>query len=187
MTGWHAAQNSSPASAGNTAGSGGVTGQTAAVAAGNALNAMRTEANTNPGLPVSLQLVTPPGPQKVGSNFEVSVNLNGGHDIFSVPMQIQYDQNKLTLINVDAGNYLGGGDGQAVALVHRDDGNGGVAISASRPPGVAGVNGNGQVCILTFQAKAPGDATVSITRPGAKNSAQQSLPVTGSQATVHVQ
>ncbi len=171
----------------SNAGSGGVTGQTAAVAAGNALNAMRHEANTNPGLPVSLQLVAPPAPQKVGSNFEVSVNLNGGHDIFSVPMQIQYDQSKLTLINVDAGNYLGGGDGQAVALVHRDDGSGGVAISASRPPGVAGVSGNGQVCVMTFQAKAPGDATIAITRPGAKNSAQQSLPVTGSQATVHVQ
>ena len=94
------------------------------------------------------------------------MNLNGGHDVFSVPMQIQYDQSKLTLINVDAGNYLGGGDGQAVALVHRDDGNGGVAISASRPPGVAGVNGNGQVCVLTFQAKAPGDASVAITAPG---------------------
>ena len=147
----------------NNAGSGGVTGQTAAVAAGNALNAMHQEANTNPGLPVALQLVAPPAPQKVGSNFEVSVNLNGGHDIFSVPMQIQYDQNKLTLINVDAGNYLGGGDGQAVALVHRDDGSGGVAISASRPPGVAGVNGNGQVCVMTFQAKAAGDATIAIT------------------------
>jgi general secretion pathway protein D len=170
-----------------SAGNGGVTGQTAAVAAGSALNAMRNQANSNPGTPVSLQLVAPPAPQKVGSNFEVSVNLSGGHDIFSVPMQVQYDQNKLTLINVDAGNYLGGGDGQAVALVHRDDGNGGVAISASRPPGVAGVNGNGQVCVLTFQAKAPGDATVAITRPGAKNSAQQSLPVSGSQATVHIQ
>lgn len=169
------------------AGSGGVTGQTAAVAAGNALAAMHHEAVTNPGLPVSLQLVAPPTPQKVGSNFEVSVNLNGGHDIFSVPMQIQYDQNKLTLINVDAGNYLGGGDGQAVALVHRDDGSGGVAISASRPPGVAGINGSGQVCVMTFQAKAPGEATIAITRPGAKNSAQQSLPVTGSQTTVHIQ
>jgi general secretion pathway protein D len=171
----------------NNAGNGGVTGQTAAVAAGNALNAMRQEAITNPGLPVSLQLVTPPTPQKVGSNFEVSINLSGGHDIFSVPMQIQYDQTKLTLINVDAGNYLGGGDGQAVALVHRDDGSGGVAISASRPPGVAGVNGSGQVCVMTFQAKAAGDATITISRPGAKNSAQQSLPVTGSNTTVHIQ
>jgi general secretion pathway protein D len=171
----------------SNAGSGGVTGQTAAVAAGNALAAMHSQANTNPGLPVALQLVAPATPQKVGSNFEVSVNLNGGHDIFSVPMQIQYDQNKLALIDAVPGNYLGGGDGQAVALVHRDDGSGGLAMTLSRPPGVAGVSGSGQVCIMTFQAKAPGEATIAISRPGAKNSAQQSLPVVGSQTTVHVQ
>jgi general secretion pathway protein D len=175
-----------PNSAARNAGNGGVTGQTAAVAAGNALNAMRQEANTNPGLPVSLQLVTPPVPQKVGGSFLVRVDLSGGHDVFSVPMQLQYDQSKLTLINVDSGSFLGG-DGQSVALVHRDDGSGGVAISAARPPGVAGVNGSGTVCVMMFQAKAAGDASISITRPGAKNSAQQSLPVTGSQATIHIQ
>jgi general secretion pathway protein D len=196
----------------SNAGGAGIPGQSAAVAAGNALAAMRQQAGANPGsasqgaaslgaanqgaanlgaanlgVPVALQLVAPSAAQKVGSNFEVSVNLSGGRDIFSVPMQIQYDQSKLTLINVDAGNYLGGGDGQAVALVHRDDGSGGVAITASRPPGVAGVNGSGQVCVMTFQAKAPGEAAIAITRPGAKNSAQQSLAVGGSQTTVHIQ
>jgi general secretion pathway protein D len=161
-------------------------GATAPVAAANALAAMRKEAATDLGAPAALQLVAPPAPQKVGSSFQVSVNMSGGHDVFAVPLQVQYDQNKLTLINVDSGSYLGS-DGQAVALVHRDDGSGGVAISASRPPGVAGVNGAGTVCVVTFQAKAPGDATIAITRPGAKNSAQQTLPVTGSQTTVHVE
>jgi general secretion pathway protein D len=170
----------------NNAGNGGVTANSAVAGAGKALAAMHQEGNTNPGLPVALQLVVPPAPQKVGNSFQVSVNLSGGHDVFSVPMQIQYDQNKLTLINVDSGTFLGG-DGQAVALVHRDDGSGGVAISASRPPGVAGVNGAGPVCVMTFQAKAAGDAVISITRPGAKNSAQQALPATGSNATVHIQ
>jgi general secretion pathway protein D len=160
-------------------------GGTAPVAAANAISAMRREAE-NTGAPVALQLAPPSAPQKVGATFQVPINLSGGHDVFSVPLQVQYDQTKLTLINVDSGSFLGG-DGQAVALVHRDDGTGGVAISASRPPGVAGVNGSGPVCVMTFQAKAPGDAPISITRPGVKNSAQQALPVTGSQATVHVQ
>ena len=82
-------------------------------------------------------------------------------------------------------NFLGQ-DGQAVALVHRDDGSGNVAISASRPPGTHGVTGTGTVCVLTFQAKAPGDAAVVITRPMARNSSQQSLPATGSRAIVQV-
>jgi general secretion pathway protein D len=159
-------------------------GVTGPAAANNALANMRPDSTLN--APAALQLAGPPAPQKVGSTFQVAVNLNGGQDVFSVPLQIQYDQNKLTLINVDAGSFLAK-DGQAVALVHRDDGNGGVAISASRPPGVAGVTGGGPVCFLTFQAKAAGDAPISITRPGAKNSAQQALPVTGSQTTVHIQ
>jgi general secretion pathway protein D len=169
-----------------TAGNGGAAGLTGPVAAQNALSAMHQEANTNPGLPVALQLVAPPAQPKVGSSFQVAIKLSGGHDIFSVPMQVQYDQTKLTLINVDAGGFLGS-DGQAVALVHRDDGNGGVAISASRPPGVAGVNGAGAVCVMTFQAKGAGDAPISITRPGARNSTQQAVPVSGSQVTVHIE
>ena len=69
---------------------------------------------------VPLQLVPPPDAPKVGSSFQVTVNLSGGHDVFSVPMQLQYDQTKMTLINVDSGDFLGS-DGQAVALVHRDE------------------------------------------------------------------
>jgi general secretion pathway protein D len=41
--------------------------------------------------------------------------------------------------------------------------------------------------LLTFQAKAPGDASITITKPVVRNSAQQSVPATGSQAVVHVQ
>ena len=88
-------------------------------------------------------------------------------------------------MNVDAGEFLGH-DGQAVALTHRDDDNGMVTISTSRPPGVAGITGQGNVCTLTFKAKAAGDSTLALVRVGAKNSAQANLPVVGSQAVVHV-
>lgn len=143
--------------------------------------------------PVNLQLTPARIQQKVGSTFQVAVNLTGGADVFSVPMQLQYDQAKLSLINVDLGdspatgmNFLGK-DGQAVALVHRDDGSGGIAVSASRPPGAKGVSGSGTVCVLTFQAKAPGDASIAITRPMVRNSMQQPIQASGSQAVVQVQ
>jgi len=138
------------------------------------------------GAPVAVALATVGAAPTVGSNFQVAVNVSGGKDIFSVPMQVQYDPAKLTLINVDAGSYLGR-DGQAVALVHRDDGSGGIAISASRPPGVAGVDGAGQLCTLTFQAKAAGDSIVSVTKAAARDSKQQALPVVTTGTIVHVQ
>ena len=143
-------------------------------------------------VPLKLELNPEVSQQKVGSTFQMAVSLAGGMDVFSVPMQVQYDQTKLNLINVDLGDTPGKGvnflgqDGQAVALVHRDDGSGNVAISASRPPGTKGVNGNGTVCVMTFQAKAPGDAAVVITRPMVRNSSQQALPASGSRAIVQV-
>jgi len=163
--------------------------QTAAAAAATAVNNMQTEGT---GGPVKLMLTPDISQQKVGSTFQVAVNLAGGSDVFSVPMQVQYDQTKLSLINVDLGDTPGKGvnflgqDGQAVALVHRDDGSGNIAISASRPPGTHGVTGTGTVCVMTFQAKAPGDAAVVITRPMARNSMQQSLPAIGSRAIVQI-
>jgi general secretion pathway protein D len=134
---------------------------------------------------VSLQIAAPTATPKVGSTFQVAINLSGGQDIFSVPMQLHYDNSKLALVNVDTGDFLGH-DGQAIALVHRDDGVGNVVISASRPPGVAGVTGSGTVCVLTFQANAAGDAALQIIRASAKNSAQQPVNIAGSQTVVHV-
>jgi general secretion pathway protein D len=158
----------------------------APIAAAGAMAEMRQQTAAETAPPAGLQLVSPPAPQKIGESFQVAVNMSDGHDVYTVPMMLQYDQTKLTLINVDNGSFLGG-DGQAVALTHKDDGSGGVTIQMSRPPGVAGVNGGGQLCVLTFNAKAAGDAAISIVRPGARNSAMKPMPVTGSQTTVHVQ
>jgi general secretion pathway protein D len=152
-------------------------------AAQQALEQQATAANAPP---ISLALAAPPTAPTVGSTFQVAVNASGGSDVFSVPLQLHYDPAKLTLINVDSGNYLGH-DGQTVALVHRDDGAGGVAISASRPPGVSGVSGSGQLCVLTFQAKSAGDSIVSVTKATARDSKQQALPVITSGTIVHVQ
>jgi len=139
-----------------------------------------------PGQTATLQVAPPATPPKVGSTFQVAINMAGGRDVFAVPMMIHYDPSKLSLINVDSGNYLGR-DGQAVALVHRDDGHGMLVVSASRPPGVKGVTGAGTVCVLTFKATAAGDSTISVLRASARNSAQQAVDLPGSQATVHVQ
>ncbi len=135
--------------------------------------------------PVALSMAPPTAAQAVGSTFQVPVMLANGHDIYAVPLQVQFDSKLLDLVNVDAGDFLGK-DGQAVAIVHRDEGNGLVTISTSRPPGASGIDGQGTVCSLTFKARAAGDSTLTMVRVGAKNSAQANLPAVGSQAVVHV-
>ena len=136
--------------------------------------------------PVSLNVAPPNSTHDVGSTFTASIVLSNAHDVYSVPLQVQFDPKILELVNVDTGGLLGG-DGQPVALVHRDEGNGLVTISASRPPGVGGVTmPQGEVCILTFKAIAAGDSKIALTKVGARNSLQVNLPAVGSQATVHI-
>jgi general secretion pathway protein D len=144
------------------------------------------QANQAPtAAPVALLVNPPDSTQNLNSTFRTSVVLAGGHDVYSVPVQLQFDPKVLQLVSVQEGGLLGK-DGQPVALVHRDEGNGLVTISASRPPGARGVNGDGQICILTFKAIGSGDSKISLVKVGAKNSSQVSLPAVGSQATVHV-
>ncbi|HEY1985415.1 MAG TPA: cohesin domain-containing protein [Terracidiphilus sp.] len=130
-------------------------------------------------------LMSPPSPVAVGNSFQIPVVVSGATDIASVPLQIQYDPARISLVNVDSGDFLSR-DGQAVALVHRDDGPGNITINASRPPGSPGINGAGVVCVLTFQAKASGNSAVVISKPGAISTAQQPVPAQGTQVDVSV-
>lgn len=155
--------------------------QAAAQAALNAANA----AVAPVAAPVSFTIAPPDGNQTSGSTFQMAVIASNAKDLYSVPLQLQFDPKVLQLVNVDSGELLGR-DGQAVAVVHRDEGNGSVTVSASRPPGVQGISGQGSVAVFTFKAIGAGDSRVSLIKVGAKNSTQANLPAVGSQAVVHV-
>jgi general secretion pathway protein D len=131
-------------------------------------------------------ILNSPGPVKNGATFQVPVVISGGADVSAVPLQIQYDPGKLSLVNVGPGDFLSR-DGQSVAETHRDDGPGNVSLNISRPRGASGISGAGVVCVLTFQAKLTGDTTLSINRAGATTSSGQALTVQGSQASVNIQ
>jgi general secretion pathway protein D len=138
-----------------------------------------------PASPLSLTMPPLPGPVTPGAIFKVPVVLSAGNDITSVPMQVQFDPGKLALENVDRGDFLGK-DGQAVTIIHREDDSGNITINATRPPGAAGINGSGTVCILTFQAKSAGDSAIAVTHAAPMNSAQKQLQAQGGRVTVQV-
>jgi general secretion pathway protein D len=137
------------------------------------------------GAGVQFSLQPPMTAQAVGSTFQTTVQIANAVDVLAVPLQLQFNPAVLELVNVDSGTFLGS-DGQAVAMAHRDEGNGLVAMSARRPPNSKGVNGSGSVYTLTFKAIAPGDSTMTLVKVGASDSKDVNLPATGSQAVVHV-
>ena len=125
--------------------------------------------------------------QTKGATFAVNVLLNGAQNAYSVPLQISYDPKVLQVVNVSNGTLLSQ-DGQAVALVHRDDDTTGtLQITATRPPGANGISGQGTVVTVTFMAKAPGQSTLAISKGGMRDPGMQPTLVAGATANVTVQ
>jgi general secretion pathway protein D len=122
-----------------------------------------------------------------GNTFMVNLLISGAQNVYSVPVQLNYDPKMLQLVNVSNGGFLSQ-DGQAVALVHREDELVGQSqITATRPPGSGGVSGQGAVVTITFEAKASGQTPLTITRGGARDPGLQAITVNGAQAAVTVQ
>jgi general secretion pathway protein D len=143
----------------------------------------------NPAGPGSANFLFDPGQITAvkGNTFVVNLLISGAQNVYSVPVQMNYDPAKLQLVNVSNGGFLSQ-DGQAVALVHREDETTGtLQITATRPPGAGGVSGQGAVVTMTFQAKTSGQTPLTITRGGARDPGQQAITVNGAQASVTVQ
>ena len=141
--------------------------------------------NTPPG-GASLNFDPATVTQPVGSTFAVNVMLNGGQNVYSVPVQLSYDPKSLAVVNVSNGSFLSR-DGQAVALVHRDDPTTGtLQVTATRPPNSGGVSGQGDIFTITFMAKAAGQSTLSVTRGGLRDGAMQPIEVAGTRATISI-
>ncbi len=122
-----------------------------------------------------------------GNTFVVNLLISGAQNVYSVPVQMNYDPARVQLLNVSNGGFLSQ-DGQTVALVHREDETTGTLIvTATRPPGAGGVSGQGTVVTLTFQAKTSGQTPLTITRGGARDPGLQAITVNGAQAAVIVQ
>jgi general secretion pathway protein D len=138
-----------------------------------------------PAASASLALNVPATPVAAGATFPVPIVLNGGTDVTSIALQLHYDTARLQLSGVAAGDILSR-DGQPTGLSHVEDPPGTLVVSISRPPGTHGITGTGVVCVLTFQAKAPGESGVGITRASVVNTAQQQVPVETGQATIVV-
>ena len=147
-------------------------------------------ANTNPAAanPADAPsvLLDPPDINAAsGSTFAVNISLKNAHDVSTAAVDFNYDNSKLQLLNVSNGSLLSK-DGQVVVLTHGEDPEGGhVRMSASRPPGAAGVSGDGPVFTLTFLARAAGVSSMTA-RGSARTPANAQTALPGARAAVTV-
>jgi hypothetical protein len=110
----------------------------------------------------------------------VSLVIDGGSDVTSAPMLIQFDPKVLQLSDVAVGAFLSADGQQPVFAKNVMNETGQATIQLNRLPGKPGVTApTGTLVTLTFQAIAKGDAVVSAPNLTVRNS--QGAPVaTGS-------
>jgi general secretion pathway protein D len=138
------------------------------------------------GLGPVLSLDPPMVNQAAGAMFAINVVLNGGQNVFSVPMEISYDPKVMQFMNVSNAGAMSK-DGAAVAVVNRDDAEKGLLrVSLMRPPGSGGVSPSGPLISLTFMAKSAGQGTVSVGKALLRDPNNAAIDASGSQAIVNV-
>jgi general secretion pathway protein D len=151
-------------------------------AAGNAT----PEVSSAAGPMAVLSLDPPMVNQAMGATFAINMVLNGGKNVFSVPVQVSYDPKVLRFVDVSNAGGLSK-DGAAVALVHRnDEEKGTLQVSLMRPPGSTGINPQGALFTMMFVAKAAGQGTVTVGPSTLKDPSMGAIPASGSQAIVNV-
>lgn len=124
---------------------------------------------------------------KTGDRATVAVSISDVHDLFSIPLLIQYDPAVIQIEDIRNGGFLSGGN-QEIAIVQRlDQEKGQAIISAARQPNSSGVNGSGTLLGLVIRAIAPGTSPIRILQVSARNSEQQPIPLVSQQALIQVQ
>ena len=119
-----------------------------------------------------------------GTQFSVTLSLDGGTDVAYAPLQIQFDPKLLSLSDVSRGGLLANDGQQPVFTKNVLNEMGTAVVQLNRQPGTPGVNGSGPLVTLTFEALARGATLVAIPNLVIRNS--QGVVVHSSAPTLSV-
>ena len=122
-----------------------------------------------------------------GESTTLGLAISNVHDLYSIPLMIQYDPKIVQVEDVRNGGFLSGGT-QDIAIVQRIDADKGqVIVSATRQPNSPGVNGAGTIIGLVVRGVAPGSSPLQILQVNARDSQQHAIPLVSGEATINVQ
>ncbi len=124
---------------------------------------------------------------KTGETITMQLYVDGAQQLFGSPLRIRYNREQLSLVEIVKGDFLAGEEATDL-IFSRNIRNqvGQAAVNISRFPGTGGADGSGVLVTLTFEALAPGQATVLVTPTGARSATQQIIDVGPGRATVTV-
>lgn len=124
----------------------------------------------------------------VGAEETFAVRVRNAVQLVSLPLRIQYDREKLRLVQVAKGPFLEGEDASDIIFSRSiRHSNGLAAVNISRFPGAGGADGSGALVMLTFEGLAPGAAQVRIAPTGPRDAANEAVPVEPLEVEITVQ
>jgi general secretion pathway protein D len=116
----------------------------------------------------------------------ISLLIEGGADVASAPMQIQFDPKLLRLNDVSLGDFFSKDDRPPVFTKNIMNDTGAAIIQLNRPPGSHGAGRSGTLVTLTFEAVARGTAVVQIPHLAVRNAQGAIISNSTPQLTVTV-
>jgi general secretion pathway protein D len=155
----------------------------AAPAAGNQPNAAGAASSAGTALefqPSNISL-------KTGDTMTIGLSVNNAHDLYSIPIMLQYNPAVIQIEDIRNGGFLSGGT-QEIAIVQQENAQQGQAVvSATRRPNTPGISGTGTLLGIVIKAIAPGTSQLQILQVNARDSQQKPIPITTGTATIQVQ
>lgn len=142
--------------------------------------------SASPSPTAQLHFEPPAVSLQAGESTTIALAISDAHDLFSIPVLLQYNPSVIRIEEVRNGGFLSGGT-QEIAVVQRIDHERGEAIiSATRQPNSSGVSGSGTLLGIVIRAVAPGSAAIQILQVNARDSQQKSIAVAPQEASIQV-
>ena len=124
---------------------------------------------------------------KTGGTTTVNLLVNDVHDLFSIPLLLQYNPAVIQVEDIKNGGFLSGGT-QEIAIVHQENPQQGQAVvSATRKPNTPGISGTGALIGIVIRAIGPGTSPLQVLQVNARDSQQKPIALTSGTATIQVQ
>ncbi|HEV2288500.1 MAG TPA: cohesin domain-containing protein [Candidatus Acidoferrales bacterium] len=144
-------------------------------------------ANAAPGSGTALEFQPSTISLKTGDTMTIGLAVNNAHDLYSIPIMLQYNPAVIQIEDIRNGGFLSGGT-QEIAIVQQENAQQGQAVvSATRRPNTPGISGTGTLLGIVIKAIAPGTSQLQVLQVNARDSQQKPIPMTTGMATIQVQ
>jgi len=114
----------------------------------------------------------------VGEQVRLDVRIEQAQQLFGAPLRIQFDREKLRVVEIAKGDFLAGDEGTDL-IFSRNIRNqvGQAAVNISRFPGTGGADGAGVLISIVLEGVAAGAADVRVIPTGARNASSEVIQI----------